>query len=277
MENNKYFVLGDIFQNMGAVIVAYSGGVDSALLLKIAYDCLGAEATAITAVSASIPRSELEEACSIASQIGARHILIESHELVDARYLENSPNRCYFCKSDVYGILVNYAREHGIRHVVDGANADDVGDYRPGRKAASEYGLRSPLQEVGLTKAEIRILAKNLGLANWNKPSAACLSSRIPYGTPIRIPILQQVEQAELLLREMGFSQVRVRHHDRIARIEVEEQDFPAMLEKRTKIIKGLKGLGYVYITLDLLGFRSGSMNMEIGKYGREQNLQDTH
>ena len=248
------------------MIVAYSGGIDSTLLLKIAHDQIGEQAVAITAVSPSMPKSELEEACQVGRMDWCQHILLESHELEDHRYIENTPERCYFCKKNVYGQMIAYAKEHNILNIVDGTNADDTGDHRPGRQAALEYGLRSPLLEAGFTKDDIRTLAQQLGLPNWDKPSAACLSSRIPYGTSISVPLLVQVEQAEYLLHQIGLRQVRVRHHGQIARLEVEIDDFPLVLKKRTEIVSGLKALGFLYITLDLNGFRSGSMNEVSGE-----------
>ena len=268
METTKYIKLKDLLSGMKTLIVAYSGGIDSSLLLKIAHDQIGEQAVAITAVSPSMPKSELEEACQLAEWIGAQHILLESHELEDQRYLENTSKRCYFCKINVYGQMIAYAKEHSLLNIVDGTNADDTGDHRPGRQAALEYGLRSPLMEAGFTKDDIRTLARQLGLPNWDKPSAACLSSRIPYGTPISLPLLAQVEQAEHLLHQIGLRQVRVRHHGQIARLEVEIEDFPQVLKKRTEIVSGLKALGFLYITLDLNGFRTGSLNEVLGKNG---------
>jgi uncharacterized protein len=259
---NKQKRLRQILEDMERVAVAYSGGVDSTLLLKLAVDVLGDErVVALTAVSASLPAQELEEAQAITQLIGARHVLIESHETEDPRYLANMPNRCYFCKSNVYDLLVDYAQKKGYRTVVDGTNADDVDDHRPGRQAARELGVRSPLQEAGLTKAEIRNLANALELPNWNKPSAACLSSRIPYGTPITLEMLSQVERAELVFKKMDFGQLRVRHHEDIARIEVPPDEFENVLAHRDQIVDELQALGYTYVTLDLAGYRSGSMN----------------
>lgn len=254
---------------MKRVAVAYSAGIDSTLLLKVAHDTLGKNVIGITAVSASLPSHEKEEAAEIAQQIGIRHVFVDSHETEDQRYLNNPTNRCYFCKINTYDDLIAYAHETGFDQMVDGTNADDVGDHRPGRQAALEHSIRSPLQEVGLSKAEIRDLARELGLPNWDKPAAACLSSRFPYGTLISIKTLGQVEQAEAFLRSLGFQELRVRHHDQIARIEIPPTDFTHVLTQHERIVEAIKACGYHYVTLDLAGFRSGSMNEVLDATGQ--------
>lgn len=262
--NENYIKLSKILEDMGSVVVAYSGGTDSTLVLKVAHDVLGDRAVAMTAVSASLAADDRTEAESIAREIGALHILVDSEETDDPRYMANTPNRCFFCKTETYDKLTAYANEHAINAVVDGTNADDTGDFRPGRKAARQHQVRSPLLEAGMNKTEIRQLSKELGLPNWDKPAAACLSSRIPYGTTITVAALSQVEQAEAFLRSLGLRQLRVRHHDTIARIEVEPSEFAQLLEQREKIVASFKKLGYAYVSLDLAGFRSGSMNEAI-------------
>jgi uncharacterized protein len=272
MQNGKYQQLKEILTGMDSILVAYSGGTDSTLVLKVAHDLLGDKAIAMTAISASLPESERLEAEQIARLIGAKHILVKSEETKDPEYLANTPNRCFFCKKETYGKLTTYAKKHGFHVIVDGTNADDTGDYRPGRKAASEYHVRSPLLEVGFTKAEIRQLSKELGLPNWDKPAAACLSSRIPYGTPITLPALSQVERAEIVLQGLGLRQLRVRHHGPVARIEAEPNDFPRLLEHRNEIVTTLKAIGYTYVALDLAGFRSGSMNDSIQRSAKDKD-----
>jgi len=264
--DTKYEHLQHIIRSLGRAAVAYSGGVDSTLVLKVAYDCLGEDAIGLIGVSPSLPPYELEEAERIARQIGVRLKRIATHEAEDPRYLSNAGNRCYFCKSNVYQELIDYARAEGCRALLDGTNADDAAsDYRPGRVAARERGVRSPLQEAGLSKAEVRALARRLGLPNWDKPAAACLASRIPYGTLITVQALEQVSRAELALRRMGFRQLRVRHHGEVARLELEAPDFPLALERRADIVAALQECGYTFVTLDLAGFRSGSMNALLG------------
>jgi len=265
----KYERLKSVMSDFAHVLVAFSGGVDSTLVAKVALDVLGSEnVLAGIAVSASFGADEERAAVQILEEIGVSYTTVETNEVEDSRYAANPINRCYFCKEHVYAALVEVARNRGFETVVDGFNAEDTTDFRPGRKAGRELGVRSPLCEVRLTKEEIRALARHLGLSNWNKPAMACLSSRVEYGIQITPQILSQVDRAEAALRQLGFEDLRVRHHDKLARVEVEPQMISRALAQRDEIIEALKAVGYTYVTIDLEGLRHGSMNEGLAKRG---------
>ncbi|MEW5961326.1 MAG: ATP-dependent sacrificial sulfur transferase LarE [Chloroflexota bacterium] len=261
MLQRKYDRLCTLLTGMGDVIIGMSGGVDSVLLAKVAQQVLGEQALAVTADSPSLPRRELQEAVALAERIGIRHMVIKTHEVDDPRYAANPVNRCYFCKTELFTQLDRLAAELGFHWLAYGENYDDRGDHRPGSVAAGEHRVRAPLKEAGFSKADIRELAAYLGLPVWDKPAFACLGSRFPYGAHITPAKLAQVEAAEEMLWELGFRQFRVRHHDDMARIEVLPEEMAELLAYAERIVARFEEIGYKYVTMDLAGYRRGSMN----------------
>src|SRR5579871_6867946 len=263
---SKYERMKEILREMGEVVVGYSGGVDSTVVMKVAHDVLGDRAVAVVGDSEAFPQGEVDAALKVAEEMGVEVVRVRTHELSNIHFRVNNPDRCYHCKTELFTELREVADARGIRGIADGSHADDVGDHRPGMKAGEERGVRSPLREAGIHKPEIRELAAYLGLSNWDKPSFACLSSRFPYGTHITPELLARLDGCEKFLRDHGFRQFRVRHHDTMCRIEVEPQDIPRVVELREAINTRFKELGYTYVTLDLEGYRSGKMNDTLKK-----------
>ena len=253
--------LVSLLKGYGSAVIAYSGGTDSTLLALLAKRALGKDHLAVTASSQTYTTEELAQAKAIAKKHGFNHLVVTTDELDDPQFSANPVDRCYHCKNHLMKIIHAVALQRGFKTVLDGTNADDGGDFRPGRKAAQEWGVRSPLAEAGLTKAEIRKISQRLGLTTWNKPANACLASRVPYGTAISADVLSRIEKAERALAKMGFKQFRVRHHGDIARIELLPADLAKAMKQRTRILQHVKNAGYTFVTLDLAGYQMGCFN----------------
>lgn len=264
MMQEKLIKLTATLRDLSNVLIAFSGGVDSTFLLKIAHEVLGDKAVAVTVCSELIPREEREEAQKIAQTLGVKHYLLEVELLNQSCFKENTSDRCYHCKKFIFTIIKELAEENNLKWVLDGSNVEDLKDYRPGFKALKELGIRSPLLEAGFNKREIRLFSEVKGLWTWSKPSMACLASRIPYGQPVSLEKLRQIEQGEVFLHELGFTQCRLRHHDTIARLEFLPEEMELFWPKQREIARKVRSLGFSYVTIDLEGYQSGKMNREL-------------